>query len=217
MKKIILLLFLFCLLFACYYVYKTTEESNLDIALIGDSIADNPYLINMNNVSIINNDFINKDYHITDLLNIIRYNQELKTDDKYESIHKLLNDSDIILISIGMNDLYYKLGNNTKEIYTYLNDIVNNYEQILLEISRYDYKKVYVLGYYNIGNNYNDIFTYINYKVKNITNKYGFIYLDLNKYFYNDDKFYLKKDNFCLNKRGYRKIYELIVENLENY
>ena len=217
MKKIILLLFLFCLLFACYYIYKITEEHDLDITLIGDNIADNPYLIDISNVGRINNDFINKDYHITDLLNIIRYNQELKIADKYESIHKLLKDSDIIIISIGMNDLYYKLGDNTKEIYTYLNDIVNNYEQILLEISKYNCRNVYVLGYYNINNNYNDVFTYINYKVKNLTNKYGFIYLDLNKILYNNDNFYLKTDNFYLNNRGYRKIYELIVENLENY
>ena len=215
MKKIIFILFLFFLLYACYYIYNITEDNKLNVVLIGDTIADNPYLDNYPNINKINKDFINSDYHLKDLLNIIKYNQELDIDNKTESIHKLLKESDIVIISIGMNDIYYKLNDNTKEIYSYVNDIINNYNIILKEISKYDNKYVFILGYYNITNKNNDIFTYVNYKIKNIVNNYHYTYLDLNKILYNNKNYYQKSNVFYLNNAGYEQIYKLIVENLK--
>lgn len=215
MKKIIFILFLFFLLYACYYIYNITEDNKLNVVLIGDTIADNPYLDNYPNINKINKDFINRDYHLKDLLNIIKYNQELDIDNKTESIHKLLKESDIVIISIGMNDIYYKLNDNTKEIYSYVNDIINNYDTILKEISKYDNKYVFILGYYNITNKNNDIFTYVNYKLKNIVNNYHYTYLDLNKILHNNKNYYQKSNIFYLNNAGYEQIYKLIVENLK--
>ena len=215
MKKIISILFLFLLCFICYYVYNLTEDKKLYVLSIGDNIANNEYIKNNKQVSTYNNDFINRDSRIIDLLNIIKYNEELDKNNKSVSIHQLLKKSDILIISIGMNDLYYKLNDNTKEIYTYLNNMIDNYEEILKEINRYDYEKVFVLGYYNISNKNNDIFTYINYKLKKITNNYDYTYLELNKILYNNQKYLLKKDNFYLNNNGYQQIYNLIVEKLK--
>ncbi len=200
MKKIILILFLFFLLFSCYYIYNITEDNNLYIVSIGDNVA---------NISNVDNTYINKDYHITDLLNIIKYNQE---NNNQISIHRLLNKADILIISIGMNDIYYKLNNNHKEIYTYLNNIINNYEEILNEISKYNYNQVYILGYYNITNKNNDIFTYINYKLKQITNSYKYTYIDLNSIFYNHHEYLIDKDTYYLNQKGIDKINRKIVE-----
>ncbi len=214
MKKIILILFLFFLLYACYIIYNLTEDKNKYVTLIGDNIANNPYLKNIENTSV-NNDFINKDYHINDLLNVIKYNQELDIDNKIESIHQLLKKSDVVILSIGMNDLYYKLNDNTKEIYTYLNNMINNYEIIIREISRYDYKQVYILGYYNITNNNNDIFTYINYKLSNIAKNYNYTFIDTNKILNNKQEYYKKETNFNLNNKGYYQIFNILVENLK--
>ena len=197
MKKIIFILFLFFLLYACYYIYKVTEDNKLNVLVVGDNMANNPYLANL---GMVNNDFINEDYHLNDLLNIVKYNQEL---DNNTSIHQLLKKADILIISIGSNDLYYKLNDNTKKIYTYMNNIISNYDLLLSYIHRYDYKKVYVLGYNNTYDKYNDIFIYINYKLEKMANYYGYTYLNI-------DKIDLKDDY-------YRKIYELIVENLNKY
>ena len=214
MKKIILILFLFFLLYACYIIYNLTEDKNKSITLIGDNIANNPYINNIENISV-NNDFINKDYHINDLLTIIKYNQDLDIDNKTESIHQILKKSDIVILSIGMNDLYYKLNDNTKEIYTYLNSMINNYELIIKEISRYDYKQVYILGYYNITNNNNDIFTYINYKLSSIAKNYNYTFIDTNKILNNKQEYYKKETNFNLNNKGYYQIFNILVENLK--
>ena len=70
------------------------------------------------NVSEHNTYFTNKDYRIVDVLNIIRYNQELNIDNKQVSIHQILKKADIIILSAGMNDIYSKLNENTKNIYT---------------------------------------------------------------------------------------------------
>lgn len=214
MKKIILILFLFFLLYACYIIYNLTEDKNKYVTLIGDNIANNPYLKNIENTSV-NNDFINKDYHINDLLNVIKYNQELDIDNKIESIHQLLKKSDVVILSIGMNDLYYKLNDNTKEIYTYLNNMINNYEIIIREISRYDYQNVYILGYYNITNKNNDIFTYINYKLSSIAKNYNYSFIDTNKILNNKPEYYQNERSFNLNNKGYYQIFNILVENLK--
>ena len=215
MKKIMLILFLFLSCYICYFIYNITEDNKNYFLALGDNIVDNPYLKENPKVSTYNTDFINKDYRIIDLLNIIKYNQELTINNKQVSIHQLLKKSDIVILSIGMNDIYYKLNDNTKEIYTYLNNMINNYEEILKEINRYDHKQVIIIGYYNITNKNNDIFTYINYKIKRIANKYNYTYLELNNTMYNNQKYLQKTNNFYLNNEGYQEINKLIVENLK--
>ena len=216
MKKIISILFLFLLCYSCYYIYNKTENTKLYISLIGDEISNNPYLKHNKQIEYINTDFIDNNYHINDLLNIIKYNQEIDINNKTESIHRVLKKSDIVFLSIGMNDIYYKLNDNTKEIYIYLNNIINNYEQILNVISKYSYKNVYIIGCYNTTNRYNDIFTYINYKLKKLANNYNYTFIDL-KILNNNPKYYQNNANFTLNNAGYKEIYQIIVENLKKY
>ena len=214
MKKIMLILFLFFLCLSCYYIYKVTEVNTVNITSIGDSIADIKNISNLNNLNKYNNSFISKDYRIIDLLNIIKYNEESIINDKDISIHQLLKNSNVLIISIGMNDIYYKINANTKEIYTYVNNLIAEYDELLAGINKYHYDKVIVFGYYNIQNKNNDIFTYTNYKLKKLVDKYNYTFINLNNYFYNNPK-YLQNDNyFYLNNEGYNQIFKLIVEKI---
>ena len=215
MKKIIYLLFLFLFIFMCYLIYELTDNDNLTCLVIGDSIADNIYLRENKKINNYNNQFINKDHRMIDLLHIIKYNEEINYQNKTISIHQLLKQSDIVIISIGMNDIYAKLEDDPKNMYTYLNEMVNNMELILDEISRYKNTKIIVLGYYNIFDKKNDLFIYINYKIKRITEKHDYIYIDTNKNLNNNQKYLLKNNQFYLNDHGYQEINELIVEKLE--
>ena len=211
MKKIILVLFLFL---SCYLIYNFTEDKALSYLAIGDNIADNPYLKNNKIITKYNNDYIDEDYRIIDLINIIKYNE---TTDKDISIHRLLKNSDILILSIGMNDIYYKLNLDTINIYTYINDMVKNMETLLSEINKYNYEKVFILGYYNITNQNTDIFTYVNYKIKKISEYYNYEYIELNNVLKNNPKFYQKSTNFNLNDQGYNEINKIIVEKLKKY
>ena len=214
MKKIILILFLFL---SCYLIYNLTEEKSLSCLVLGDTIADNIYLKDNEIITSYNNNYINKDYRIIDLINIIKYNEEIKVNNKNISIHRLMKNTDILILSIGMNDIYYKINNDTKNIYTYMNDMINNMEILLEEINKYSYKKVIILGYYNITNKHNDLFTYLNYKMKKITNKYNYEYLELNNIIKNNTNLLEKDTNFELNNQGYNEISKIIVEKLKNY
>ena len=214
MKKIILILFLFL---SCYIIYNATEEKGLSCLVIGDTIADNEYIKQNNQIINYNNTYINQDYRIIDLINIIKYNEEKELDNKKISIHRLLKNTDILIISIGMNDLYYKLNTDNINIYTYLNNMLNNMEILLNEINKYNYKKVYILGYYNITNKNNDLFKYINYKLETLSNKYNYNYIELNEIIRNNSNYLKNNQNFNLNKEGYNKISKIIVENLKKY
>ena len=165
MKKIIPILFLFLTIFSCYIIYELTDNDNLYLTYIGDNTVNNLDLKEITNISTYNNYFVNNDYRIIDLLNIIKYNEEIEINNKLISIHQILKKSDIIILSVGMNDIYQKLNSDTKDIYTYSNDMINNMELILDEIDRYDHQKVYLLGYYNPTNKHDDIYTYINLMV----------------------------------------------------
>ena len=211
MKKIIILLFLFFLPIFCYLIYNVTEKKEKYILAIGDEIANVVELSSNENIKYDNN-FINEDYRISDISNILKYNKEITKDNKTISIHMLLKKADIVIISIGMNDIYYKLNDDVKDIYTYINNMLETYEEVLDEISRYDYQNVYILGYYNIASKNDDLFVYTNYKLKNIVKKYGYKYIELNNILHNNSKYYQKSNDFGLNKAGYEQILKLIVE-----
>ena len=214
MKKIILILFLFL---SCYLIYNLTEDKSLSCLVIGDTIADNTYIKNNELINEYNNNFINENYRIIDLINVIKYNEEIEINNKTLSIHRLMKNTDILIISIGMNDIYSKLNNETKDIYSYINEMVNNMEILLDEINNYKYQKVIILGYYNIYNDNNDLFTYLNYKMKIITNKYNYEYLELNNILKNNHNYLKKSNNYYLNNQGYNEISKIIVSNfLEN-
>lgn len=214
MKKIILILFLFI---SCYLIYNITEKDTLSLLVLGDSISDNKYLKENKKITNYNNNYINKDYRIIDLINIIKYNEEIESNNKKISIHRLMKNTDIIIISIGMNDIYSKLNNDSKEIYTYINNMVNNMNILLQEINKYTYKKVIILGYYNITNKNNDLFTYLNYKMKKIITKYNYEYIELNNLIKNNPNYLKNTHNFELNNQGYQEINKIIVEKLKIY
>ena len=213
MKKIILVLFLFL---SCYIIYNSTEKKEISCLVIGDLIADNKYIKDNNIITEYNNTYINENYRIKDIINIIKYNEELENNNKKISIHRLMKTTDILIISIGMNDIYSKLNDNTKNIYTYINNMVQDMELLFDKINKYNYKKVIVLGYYNINSNNTDIFTYLNYKMKKITNKYNYNYIELNNIVKNNSNYLKKDNNFNLNDNGYKEISKIIVENLKN-
>ena len=94
MKKIIPILFLFLSIFACYVIYKLTEKEELTYTAIGDNIADNNYK-QINSKIIYNSTFTDPDYRLTDLLNIIKYNQEKEVSNTKVSIHQVLKKTDL--------------------------------------------------------------------------------------------------------------------------
>lgn len=229
MKKVILIL---CICLSCYFVYNFTDNNELDYLNIGDGIAmgitsnnakSSGYSIRLKNyleenkkLDDYNDSFTNKDYRITDVLKSIKYHDKITINDDEKTINELLKDADIITISLGMNELYYKLLLNTDNIYGYIDDMMVDMKELLKEVDRYNHKKVFVLGYYNVLNKNNDIFTYVNYKLKEIVNQQGFEFISLESVVSNKNSF-VKNNNFYLDNSAYNKIFQIIVDKIKNY
>lgn len=225
MKKVFLILILFL---SCYFIYNRTADSKLYYLTIGDSLPQGTneygivsygyndyvkdYLDKNKKLEGFNKTFTDNDYRIIDILKILEYN-ELKDD---YSLNRLIKKADIITISLGMNEIYYKLEKGGQNIYTYIDNIINNYEKLLTYINKFHHERVYVLGLYNTLGEYNDIFNYANYKLKEICQANKFIYIDLANIFTGNPNYFSKKDSFIPNNKGYEKISQIIVENLKN-
>jgi len=212
MKKILLLILTLFLFLSCYIIYQMTENETLNYVLVGDDLVNNPYIIKNNNYK---NSFVNNDYRIIDLLRIIKYNEELVINDKMVSIHQQLMEADVLVMAIGMNEIYYKLDSSTKNKYAYINKLIYNLKELFKLINKYDYKKIYFIGYYNNNWQHKELFNYLNTSVKRIVKDYNICFVDIEKIANGQGQDNEKSDILELNDDGYKKIYNFIVENLE--
>lgn len=229
MKKIIFIIILFL---SCYIVYSLTTSDKIYYVTLGDSLSKGvnvygikqygysdyikDYLELDNRLSSFNNTFTGSNYRITDLLRMIEYNEIKKVNGEEVSINRLLKKADVITLSIGMNELYFKLKMNDYNIYNYMNDLLIDMEQLLNHINKFNHRKVFVLGYYNIGD-YQEEINYINVKLESIVSKEGFEYIDLSNIFDNNPDFFDNSDNFIPNNYGYLKISKIILAKLKEY
>ena len=225
MNKVFLILILFL---SCYFIYNKTVDNKVYYLTIGDSLSKGTneygvvsygyndyvkdYLEENNLLKDYNKTFKNNDYRIIDVIKTLEYNEKK---DNY-SLNRLIKQADIITISLGMNELYYKIEKGGSGIYTYIDNMISNYNKILTYINKFHHNKVFVLGYYNTMGHSNDIFSYANHKLKEICETHGFIYVDLSNIFTNNPIYFSNSEKFIPNNKGYEKISQIIVEKLKN-
>lgn len=221
MLKAILVLFV-CL--SCYFIYNFTQDDSLFYLNIGDGLAEDVtngygfkvknYLINKDKLEGYNDSFTNADYRITDVLRLIKYHEKIVINKDEITINELMKKADIITLSVGMNEIYYKIMLNNNNIYTYMDAMINDMNELLKEIDRYSHKKVIVLGLYSIDNEFNDIFTYVNYGFEKVCTRHGFDFINLNSILSKND---FNNGEIHPNNEGYEKIYQIIVDKIKNY
>ena len=134
MKKIIFILILFL---SCYIIYNLTSDSKIYYLTLGDFLSNgsNYYGVSEGGYSEYVRDYFDKDdalkyydktftnpnYRVTDLIRMIEYNEFKIKNGKEIYLNQLLKKADVITLSVGMNELYYKLNVNDDNIYNYLN------------------------------------------------------------------------------------------------
>ena len=157
MKKIILIIIL---IFLVYAIYLLTVDRKINYLYIGIKGKELNLKVDTY-TSYIRDD----DYRVIDLINDI--NDNIKIDNR--TLQNLLIKSNIIAISIGNNDLNHKINLD----YKYSDELINDLEQLLKLIRKYNKDKIYFIGY----NNTNKYYIYINNKMKYICklNKIEFI------------------------------------------
>lgn len=225
MKKVFIILALFL---SCYFIYNHTVDKKVYYLTIGDSLSKGTneygvvsygyndyvkeYLSQNKLLEGYNKTYTSDDYRVIDIIKALEYNERK---DNY-SLNRLIKRADIITISLGMNEIYYKLEKNNQNIYTSIDNMLANYSKVLAYISKFHHDKVFVLGYYNVYEANNDIFSYANYKLKEICSENKFIYVDLSSPLSNNPKYFPNRESFIPNNEGYQKISQIIVENLKN-
>ena len=120
----------------------------------GDYVA--KYLEDKGVLEFYTKDFSKNSYRSIDLLNDIKENRKIVIDDKKISIKHALIKADLVTVSIGMNDLFYKfnIGNEFNmetfnDTYTYIDEVVLDIDTMLYELRKACKEEIMVLGFYN--------------------------------------------------------------------
>lgn len=214
MKKILFALVIFVIVFLIYSfninkkVYYLSLGDYLSYGINNNKIVNNTYSNNLreyykDNLENYVNYSVLDDYRVMDLYNDITSNKKIKFKNKEYNIQNLLIKANLITISIGMNDLLYKI-EYSNNMYDYTDELLNDIEKLLVLIRKYNKDKIYVLGFYNIIDDL-ELINYANLKLNKICNQYKVVYVDIS----NLDK-YILKDRYPTND-GYTYISNQIL------
>ena len=176
MKKILLIIFIIINIFIIYIlnIDKKTYYVNLsDNKVEYSTIIKNK--IGKKLEKYIN--YTNNDYRVTDLINDINDNIEIKDN---QTIQNALIKADILTIKIGNNELNYKANNkNINELFEYSDELIDDIEELFKLIRIYDKEKIYFIGFKNDKTSYYDeIYEYLNLKLKDLCSNYDIIFVD---------------------------------------
>ena len=222
MNKPIKLLILILLSLSVYFIYQNTKESSIQILSLGDGLSKGinsytiveyshlnyyeDYLKSKNiNVKTISN-YSNENLTIHELLELVKNNNYLKRD---------LMETHLLFITVGYNDLLYKLSLEEDISIPKLNKIIDEinieYKELLTEIKKYYKNEIIIVGYPK--SNKDDYYLNLGIrKLNRLLNTNTFIDTynllnDRNKYFSNPNSYYP-------NRQGYKRIYEEIKKTL---
>ena len=223
MSRPIKLLILIIMSLSVYFIYQYTKESNIKILSLGDGLSKGinsytivdyshlnyyeDYLKSKNKKVTLINKYSKKDLTIHEIIELINSNNDLKKD---------LQESHILFLTIGYNDLLYKLSLEEDISIPKLNKIIDEinieYKELLEEINKYYKNEIIIVGYPK--SNKDDY--YINLGIRRLnrilnTNKFIDTYNLLN----NRNKYFSNPNSYYPNRYGYKKIYEEIKKTLD--
>lgn len=218
MSRPIKLLILIIISLSVYFIYQSTKESNIQILSLGDGLSKGinsytivdyshlnyyeDYLKSKNKKVKVISDYSREDLTIHELLELIKTNNTLKRD---------LMESHKLFITIGYNDLLYKMSLEEDISIPKLNNIVDEinteYKELLEEIKKYYKNEIIIVGYPK--SNKDDYYVNLGIrKLNRILNNNTFIntYNLLN----NRNKYFSNPNSYYPNRLGYERIYEEI-------
>ena len=218
MSRPIKLLILIILSLSVYFIYQNTKESNIQILSLGDSLSKgiNSYTINdyshlnyyedylksknikVNTIS----HYSDEDLTIHELLELVKNNNYLKRD---------LMESHILFITIGYNDLLYKLSLEEDISIPKLNKIIDEinteYKELLSEIKKYYKNEIILVGYPK--SNKDDYYLNLGIrKLNRILNTDN--YIDTYNILNNRAKYFSNPNSYYPNRLGYERIFKEI-------
>lgn len=169
-------------------------------------------------------------YRSIDLLNDLKENKEITVEKKKISIKHALIKADLVTVSVGISDLFYKLNvgtefdiNQVDDIYVYVDEVIKDIDKLLLELRKSCKEQIMVLGFYNpftnfspaLANEVEPVIEYANGKMHDIVRKYDMTFVDLHNTFLANDNYLSSKFEIHPTKEGYRAISKSIINLID--
>jgi len=213
LKKLTILLITF---FGIYLIYNVYKVNKINYVSLNDLVINYDkyvykHLLDKKIINNYNNSF--NSFSILDLYNTIKNNRTIKENNEILYLKKVLRESDVLVISVGMMELINNFNKYNMTInYDYFSKMYSSIKGVIKEIKKYAYGKIIFLGYYNPTNYYDaniDSFFYeINIKLERLLLENNIIYIDL--YTMIKENNYKEKYSFSLNDLGNKKIASII-------
>lgn len=226
LKKLFILLIISL---SVYLIYYFTNNNSLTYLALGDGLAmgENTYggttysynqhfkdyLDKNEKPGLYIDQYNSKTKNINSLYNDILKDKKVTINNNTYTLKRLLQEADIITISIGLNDVIYEYNiKNKPYLSSYEEDkiikfITTNYEALLKEIRRYTKRKIYLIGYPYHNTKYDKLITKLNNYFQQLSlNNANIIYI--NSKILLDDSCYDKNNTLFPNSKGYEKIAE---------
>ena len=227
MKKLLKLLLLIVVCSSVFYIYQNTKNSKYNIVNIGDelSISINSYGIkDYSPISYYKNELlkthkkVNINNKYSEYENSILIMLEKIKNDNY--LKKILSSSNQVIITLGYNDLIYKLNVsdelNSSKFYKIIKEIELSYNNLIKEIRKYTQKEIIVILYpdtYKEDYYLKKGIVYLNQLLKN--NK-EITYIDTYDLLNDRKKYFSNPYSYYPNRYGYIEISrEIIRKTLE--
>ena len=229
MKKIIVMILCILIIFL---IFVFAKDNKINYLSIGDTLTRginsynftsngyNDYIKNYLNRNNLLRTF-NSDYYNNSIIgfeNDIINNKTIVINDKEYYLKKMLRESDLVVISLGMDELSYYFDNDLKKVHLEFDKMLLNLRDFIKTVRSYAKNKVLFVGYYNPTNIYNsdidELFYYIEKNLEEMLNKYDVDYIKL--YEKVKSRNYLENEkNYHLNSKGYLMIANEIINYIE--
>lgn len=229
MKKIIIM---FICLISIFLIFIFSKDKKINYLSIGDTLTRginsynivgygyNDYVknyLNRNNLlRTFNNNYYNNS--IIGFEEDVKNNKTIIVNDKEYYLKKLLRESDLLVISLGMDELSHYFNDDIDYVYQQYDKMLLNLEDLINIVVSYAKNKILFIGYYNPTKNYNsdidELFYYIDSSLIKMLNKYNVDYISLYEKVKSSN--YLDNfNNYHLNSKGYLMIANEIINYIE--
>jgi lysophospholipase L1-like esterase len=139
----------------------------------------------------------------------------------------------VVTISIGANDLFYKLGINSLDIayYSeadlkkYVDEVLTDVESLIVQVKKYCKEDIILIGYYNplwhmkksYAKEIDPVFVYANNKLKDICKKNDLYYVDILKLFEQNNNYLPNPLDIHPSNEGYSAISKKVIDMIDEH
>lgn len=245
MKKIKKLLVITIVFVIVFTIYIFNVDRKIYYISLGDSLAvgQNPYneiaygysdyvsnyLKENNLLEYYTKEFAKSGYRTTDLINDIENNKKITINNNETGLKTVLRNTDLVTLSIGANDIFYKLGINNlnfnldeiDNIYKYIDETLEDTAKLMNLLTKYCKSEIILVGYYNpiVSSEHarvlEPIFDYLNQNNTKLAKKYNIHYVDIYEIFKENPEYLPNPFDIHPSAKGYQVIASQIIDVIE--